>query len=318
MANEIVEEQIQKLSSELGSEIPESACKSHPAKREPATMQGSEQGRPREEIEQRISDLQAKSQETRLEELYAILSCDDPARYRKKMAGMALPFNTRDKGYRIPTNEASRKYKFVPNKSPEEIRQALEEVNRRRMEKKRELTRESQQKYMKNRRILQRIHERQLQEHMVSFEPGDSRKRSHNRPSPLRPQPATELPSSRKEITWELLKDLTYDDLTTNHGDDDSFQPSKLVLEGDEEANTILRKLLEKNSPKGSPRSSRKAPLVLAAKPQPAGQRGDIIAAGIQGKDKMPPRRLARINKSLERQRPTKRDASSIYAYCVP
>ena len=219
----------------------------------------------KEELKKQIATLQRKPEEVKLSELYIILACEEPAKFRRKMAGMALPFNTRDKNYRIPIEEASRKYKFVSEKSPDEIKKEVDMIKRQREDRKMAKTKEGQQRYDRNRQILQRIHKHQVHERLGSIEGKDDPvvsniKRtitvgSANAPQLVPIMAKNEvIPQKKKELTWDLLKDLTYNDIANTNNKEDEFLPANfLINEGEEEDNEFLKKLSKVGTKNSSP-----------------------------------------------------------------
>eukprot|EP01022_Parablepharisma_sp_SALTPOND_P000438 TRINITY_DN1021_c0_g1_i1.p2 TRINITY_DN1021_c0_g1~~TRINITY_DN1021_c0_g1_i1.p2 ORF type:complete len:679 (+),score=80.28 TRINITY_DN1021_c0_g1_i1:12719-14755(+) len=255
----------------------------------------------KEELRTEIASLKNKSDADKLTSLYHFIECSDPAKYRKKMVGMALPFNTRDKQYRIPLGDNSRKYKFVARKAPEEIHQQVELIKKQRVAKQLEKKREEQNKYEKNRKILQRIYHEQIKERMGTI---DSRLVSapKNEEEEQKVEKVVEnkkvertnrnetVPTKGNELTWDLLKDLSYNDINAAASKEEELRLEKLVLgeEIDEEDNEILKKLRIDNT------SNIKLKKELPEEPK-KDQRPTVAV-----KHRMPLNKLSKVNKSME------------------
>jgi len=65
-------------------------------------------------IGKKIKELKNKTVENRINHLYEYLGLSSIEKYKKKMIGMLLPFNIRDKESRIPPDDLSKKYKIRP------------------------------------------------------------------------------------------------------------------------------------------------------------------------------------------------------------
>ncbi len=161
--------------------------------------------------------------------LLELLQCENPGKYRKKMAGLVLPFNTKEKRGRILPDDPSWKYKYKAEKSAEEIRAGMEQVRLVRQEAQLRKEREEKDKYLRNRQVLERIREQQLQERGLANEaPPKSQ-----RPGPKREKVVVK-PGKNQPLTLELLENLNYNDINQG-GLGDDFKPAD-VLE-DEEVN---------------------------------------------------------------------------------
>eukprot|EP00826_Nyctotherus_ovalis_P062863 TRINITY_DN916_c0_g1_i8.p1 TRINITY_DN916_c0_g1~~TRINITY_DN916_c0_g1_i8.p1 ORF type:complete len:651 (-),score=137.77 TRINITY_DN916_c0_g1_i8:904-2856(-) len=68
------------------------------------------------EVLREIEKLEKCSDEERRKALYEHMEIENPGKYRKKMVGMVLPFNTHDKEFRIP-QDSGRKLKARPKRS---------------------------------------------------------------------------------------------------------------------------------------------------------------------------------------------------------
>ncbi len=126
-ANLIVEEKIEEITKKI-KQIEEEKNKD----------ENNQQVKDIPNLQQEISVLAKKPDEEKLADLYKLIECDNVMKFKRKMAGMSLPFNTRDKKYRIPLNEGSRQYKFVANKTPAEIKQEVRSLQKKRIEEKEE------------------------------------------------------------------------------------------------------------------------------------------------------------------------------------
>ncbi len=222
------------------------------------------------------------------------LGCADPAKYRRKLSGMGLPFNTRDKSFRIPIGGG--KYKFVAEKSKAEISQEMELIKRRRIERMQTKGRETQQKYEKGRQVLQRIRQQQMKDRLRSLDSGtgfDSEAKS--RVSVVadsiickgdeQKRPVAVPKQCGGGITWALLKNMSYNDINAmgdNDNGDSEFQPAALG-DIDSEEERVLRRL--------QGLQAAKSVAVLGQVPEP---RTHIRYS------KTPLRKPCRVNRSLE------------------
>jgi len=74
-----------------------------------------------------LNDLNNKPYEIRFEEFYSHLEIDDGKAYRKKMKGFHLPFNTKEKHYRIPDDSLFKKAKKMDERTAAKIKRILQQ-----------------------------------------------------------------------------------------------------------------------------------------------------------------------------------------------
>jgi hypothetical protein len=65
-------------------------------------------------------------------DLYSLLECHDPSKYRKKIKGFHRAFNI-EKGYRIPLDEKP-KLKYKSKLNGEEIKRTMDEIRIKKMQ----------------------------------------------------------------------------------------------------------------------------------------------------------------------------------------
>ncbi len=213
---------------------PEIKAETRPKKEEETTPRAVERGKLEEEARRH----EGKSDEEKFDEFCRFLECDEPAKFRRKLVGLVLPFNTKDKNFRIEAQmppPVPKRHKPGAKIPQEQIRKEIERINRERLDKKKAKQREAEEKYEKNRRILKRIHDQQLKERMVTLE-------SLNNPSGSVPLPRDDasgsaiLPdaaadrtnslslgtsqsqskaaaSQSQKLTWSLLRNLSYKEI---------------------------------------------------------------------------------------------------------
>lgn len=206
----------------------------------------------------KIEELKKKTDENNLNDLLIdIIKCDDLAKYKKKMAGMALPFNTRDKNYRIPVEETSRRYKFESVKTPDEIKQEMNTIRNKREQEKNRKKKEEQRKYERNREILKKLHIQQLKQKHGTIEAAESK--PVERPqvkNTISKEANKQKIEDNKKITWEILKDLTYKDVKKASMEEDDFKPSDLFNDSDGEDVDIINKIKNHERSKEKPMKS--------------------------------------------------------------
>ncbi len=167
-------------------------------------MQRSEAGR-------EICEKKVGLDEEKMEELLRLLHCSEPSKYRKRLSGMALPFGVRDKLGRIRPDDPCMNYKYRPQKSPSEVRDAVERINLQRLAEKRRKASAEYEKYQRNRAVLERIRKKQLASRVPSG--GDSG---------MRKVEVSSVPKSPpKKLTLQILKNLNYRDINPGGGGTD-------------------------------------------------------------------------------------------------
>ncbi len=181
-----------------------------------------EPDRKEETLAEKLERLQRMSPEEKFVYLCAMLQCDDPARFRRKMSGMVLPFSTRDKTFRIATDSPGRKYKLSPlhkaKKPTEEVQQGLVKLRLVRKQAVVEKRNEEQRKYERCRNILNSIRDKQQQSHQPHRK-ADSLPANGRHAQTLEP-----LPQPR--LTLELLSGMSYADVGA-----DGFNPADFVID---------------------------------------------------------------------------------------
>ena len=213
-----------------------------------------------------------KSSEEKLTEFYNFLECGDLSKYRNKIKGFTLPFNCKDKNYRIPRDDSSRRYRFKSEKTADEIKKDVQILKERRLEDKKRKEGEEKDKYEKNRMILRRMHEKQkkLRSEKVGMEDGGKVIVRGLRGE--REVPIIAINKQRKyadmgykhgplfnnhKITLQSLEKLTYNDINQNSYEDE-FRPADFLNDSDDEDLDILKKYK-----KGDPSSDKKNALYI-------------------------------------------------------
>jgi len=253
---EKIDEELLKLNEDLINQITET-------NEDPRKIQLESE---KEHYEKEILNLETESDQQKLLDLYILMECDDPIKYRPKLKTIALPFHTKDKSYRIPLSDPSRKYKFRINKNIEEIRKQVELVRQERLNRLRVKVTEERDKYSKNRHILQKIYEKQLSSKQNSIILSGGLKIinpilkqqifSENEPQSMENQNYDERPNvqlenqkiiqnevipqnkpSNQKITWDILNNLSYNDIKPEN-DNLDFKLGDFINENDNENDT--------------------------------------------------------------------------------
>ncbi len=267
----------------------------------------------RTHYEQEIAYLEAKTESANLLDLYCLLECDEPAKYRRKMSGIVLPFNTRDKAFRIPTEAPSRKYRFRSEKTAQQIRQEVARLRRVRMDKEKAKEKQQIEKYARTRIILRQIREQQIKQRF-GLPPQDEKEEEEEATSTLKSKSRTEeLPKGSEyrntpnrgtqskspgpqKLTWQLLKNITYKDIAPP-SNEDGFKLADFVNENSaeaEEGDDIVKKVATHMPPPRTihysvPRGNQ-APRLLPTYDQYAGKPRKfahvlVVAAAVSGTD---------------------------------
>ena len=218
-----------------------------------------------------IEELKSQSAEKRLEELYKFMEISKPAKYKKKMSAMILPFNIREKDSRIPLDGLNKlpkhkmhrkvshlndqqvrvkqsidrsRHKEIPKISKvenERVSKELRAHNERMGAKKRivahnsyggynyignkkEDVREMKNQYVAN--IGTGNNENNIIEESKQIKRRTTAKQIVNiKVSPKKNQ--------TREITWELLKHLSYNDVNGFNLGEGDFKPEDFIVSDD-------------------------------------------------------------------------------------
>jgi len=149
-----------------------------------------------------------QSEANQLKSLYDFLECSNPLHYRKKMVGIKLPFNIRDKESRIPKDDLSKKYKrriYLNTSTAQGINK--QEFN----------------KFGRDRQILTNVHRNKRQHSTINEEIFSNNKSN--------------------KFTWDLLNNLSYDEMNSKNPVADKFKPEDFITE-DTEDNILMEKLI--------------------------------------------------------------------------
>eukprot|EP00826_Nyctotherus_ovalis_P002730 TRINITY_DN1054_c0_g7_i1.p1 TRINITY_DN1054_c0_g7~~TRINITY_DN1054_c0_g7_i1.p1 ORF type:complete len:377 (-),score=45.38 TRINITY_DN1054_c0_g7_i1:44-1174(-) len=155
-----------------------------------------------EELKSMIEDLNNKSEEAQLTELHNFMGCADPPKYKKKLIGIQLPFNTHDKQYRIPVS--TRRHKFIDHELAHREARPTEE--------------QRMIKYARGRRVLKNTYRIRLKD-SVSLKAQEVIDDSmhENRGKELMEDEERDksavVVKKPKEFTWNLLNELSYNDI---------------------------------------------------------------------------------------------------------
>lgn len=200
----------------------------------------------KDRVQEELDELKAKSSEDLFEEVLNFIECHDQAAYRKKIKGFRLAFNIRDKSYRIPENTLKKEMKFKSKQSAEEIKQKVKEMkdNRINMAKNKELMQKF--KYDKNRKMIQKMHEKLRQEKHggSAFDPHSSYFKNMIK---NKSQRLGNVESKHAPVNLDVLKKMHYSDF--NLGDDDDFKPTDIIDEDDDSDDSILEQYKASQDP---------------------------------------------------------------------
>ena len=193
------------------------------------------------------------------------MECGESNKYRRKIKGFTLPFNIKEREYRISTEDKSRRYKFKSEKTIDDIKREVQIVKEKRVEEREQRRKEREDKYEKNRQILKRIHNRQLKEREGAGIPiaqnipssrrtpermlgvvggggkGAPHNPSHNRPALSYKHLGAATAKSSNKVSLQLLEKLTYNDINQN-ANEDQFRPQDFLNDSDDEDLSVLRK----------------------------------------------------------------------------
>jgi len=121
------------------------------------------------QIQSLIEKLKKISEKERLKNFYDYLEIEDQVKYRKKLIGLIIPFNTKDKSTRIPMDDFPRPLP-LPKKSKLEIQKKINLIHKERIQRKKEKEKLDHEKYEKSRKVLKQIYEVQLKQKLSSLE----------------------------------------------------------------------------------------------------------------------------------------------------
>ena len=171
-----------------------------------------------------------------------------------------MPFNIREKEYRIPIEDPTRGYKFRSDKSAQQIKSEVQKLKDRRMYDKLQKENEIKHKYEKNRGILRKIHEKQKKEKERSDwdekdDYGNQGKiggYADIRFKQLGSGAQLMTPPTQK-ITLQSLEKLTYEDINQGQAESDEFRPEDFLNDSDDEDLPILKRYKKTGMPQMHP-----------------------------------------------------------------
>uniref|UniRef100_A0A7S3KK14 Uncharacterized protein n=1 Tax=Euplotes crassus TaxID=5936 RepID=A0A7S3KK14_EUPCR len=192
-----------------------------------------------EEDKKRLKLLEAKTNEDLFEEILDFIQCHDANIYRKKIKGFRLAFNIREKTYRMPDSTLLRPNKVRSKQSAEQLKKKVKEMKDNRLRKKQAEEFLKEQKMIKNRQTLKKMHQKMLNR---KFEQNPIDVQSSYVKSMMQSKKNT---SRHAQVNLGVLKMMHYSDF--NLGDEDDFRPED-IIEDDDSDDSILA--LYENEPK--------------------------------------------------------------------
>jgi len=223
----------------------------------------------KEKLLEEIQKLEKLTEEDRKKLLYEYMEINNPAKYKKKMVGMVLPFNTHDKESRIPQESLNHRIKprptrnlalnsrghvLIKSKRQKLLQASLIEDNKRNSSK--QLDEDTRKRYAKGHSIIMQSKRRgsgtgkvTIRNHIqndpkLHKEEENTKELTSIIEHKLRVKKSVRHKMNVKkpvELTWKLLTRLSYNDLNTEK--DNDFLPEKILEEDDNADIEILKKL---------------------------------------------------------------------------